>query len=117
MALYTDLSYLKELTDDDEALITESLQRYLSTSPVQLNKLIESTNNKEWGKIHDSAHSLFATTQIVGLTVIANPLKEIQTVSRESMDYDFIKERVEFVVSVIRQSYSEIKDYLFKKKG
>ncbi|UII33340.1 hypothetical protein LVD17_05820 [Fulvivirga ulvae] len=113
MALYTNLSYLQDLTDDDEVLIAESLKRYLSSSPTQLNKLIESTENKQWDTIHDSAHSLFATTQIVGISQIAVPLKEIQTLARESKkDYNLIKSKVEYVAQVVRKSQEEVTKHL-----
>lgn len=113
MALYTDLSYLRDLTDNDEDLIIESLKRYLTSSPQQLEKLIQSTSDKQWNAIHDSAHSLFATTQIVGISTIAHPLKEIQKLARETeKDYPLIKEKVEYVVDVVKHSHDEVNNHL-----
>lgn len=117
MTAQTDLSYLKELTDNDDELISQSLNRYLTTSPIQLESLIKSTKEKNWCEIHNAAHSLFATTQIVGLSSIAQDLKDIQRISREERNYDLISEKVDKVNQVINVSQNELKNYLINKIG
>ncbi|MEX2336379.1 MAG: hypothetical protein WD555_03810 [Fulvivirga sp.] len=112
MSQYTDLTYLKELTDNDEMLISESLNRYLNTSSVQTEKLVKSAGDKDWEEIHNSAHSLYTTTQIVGLRIIAQDLKDIQRISREEQDHKLISEKVDKVNQVIQASQEELKNYL-----
>ena len=113
MALFTDLSYLRDLTDNDESLIRESLKRYLTSSPNQLDKLVASTKSRDWDGIHDSAHSLFATTQIVGVSKIAITLKELQKLSTAvEKDYELIKSKVEYVAEVVAESQKEITKHL-----
>lgn len=112
MALYTNLTYLKEITDDDEELIAQSLQRYLVTSPAQLDKLMQGTVAMNWGEIHDNAHSLFATTQIVGIVSLAQELKDVQNLAREEKNYDLIKEKVERIHEIILISHTEVKEHL-----
>lgn len=116
MAIYTDLSYLQELTDNDQDLILQSLHRYLNSSPAQTEKLIESTNDKNWQEIHNSAHSLFATTQIVGMTSIAQDLKDIQRIAYEEKDMEVVTEKVNKISKVISASYKELQEYIDKMK-
>lgn len=117
MAIYTDLSYLKEITDNDEDLIMQSLNRYLISSPVQAEKLIESTRDQNWQEIHNSAHSLFATTQIVGLSVIAQDLKDIQRIALEEKDWEEINQKVEKIRHIVQASYEELQDFIDKNNG
>lgn len=66
-----------------------------------------------WDGIHDSAHSLFATTQIVGVSKIADTLKELQKLATEGeKDYELIKSKVEYVVEVVTASQKEITQQL-----
>lgn len=112
MTTYTDLAYLKDLTDNDDDLIAESLKRYLKSSPVGLERLQKATAAKDWKEIHDSAHSLFSTTQIIGLTAIAQPLKDIQNNATEINDIDAIEKDVQFIEQVITASHTEVNEYL-----
>lgn len=112
MKSYTDLAYLKELTDDDEDLILQSLKRYAKSSAGQLQNLVKSTTNRDWDGMHNSAHSLFATTQIVGILDVAQPLKDIQLLAREKRDFYEIEKKVEAVKTIIAISYEEINGHI-----
>lgn len=112
MKSYTDLAYLKELTDEDEELILQSLKRFTNSSAGQLQNLVQSTTDRDWDGMHNSAHSLFATTQIVGITEIAQPLKDIQLLAREKRDLYEIEKKVQKVQTVIAISYEEINEHI-----
>lgn len=111
---YTDLNYLKDLTENDKDLINESLVRFLTTSLVQLDKLLEGTDGKDMKAIHDSAHSLYSTTQIVGIKSIAQELKDVQNLTREEGTHERIKNKVDKIEQIIRASQTEIKEELDK---
>ncbi|ELR69706.1 hypothetical protein C900_04683 [Fulvivirga imtechensis AK7] len=114
MKQYTDLTYLQELTDNDEELIIQSLKRYFNSSSSQLQSLLKSTDEQDWEGIHNSAHSLFATTQIVGITDLAKALKDIQLLAREKRDFDQIEQDVKQANEIINHSYQEIQAHLDK---
>lgn len=114
MKQYTDLTYLQEITDNDEELIIQSLKRYFNTSSSQLQNLLESTKKQDWEGIHNSAHSLFATTQIIGITDLSKTLKDIQLLAREKRDFDQIEEEVKKANEIIELSYQEVQAHLDK---
>lgn len=112
MTNYTDLAYLKDLTDNEDELIVQSLKRYLNTSSIQLNSLLTGLAEKNLQAIHNSAHSLFATTQIVGITHLAPILKDLQVLAKDNTDPDRMQPKIQEVKTVIEASYEEIKQHL-----
>lgn len=108
---YTNLQYLNEFTDGDPELTREAIQRYLKNSPDLLNKLNSSYENEDWEQLAFIAHNLYSSTQILGIISIAEPLKDIQQLSKDQQDRDQIKIYIEDINKAVNASYKELDGY------
>ncbi|UII21791.1 Hpt domain-containing protein [Fulvivirga ligni] len=112
MTNYTNLDYLIDFTDNDPDLIKQGISTYMSRSPELLDKLVTSVKTQDWKGIHDSAHSLYTSTQIVGLSCLAKPIKEVESQAREEKGMPEVSEKVDYINKIMLQSYEELAESL-----
>lgn len=108
---YTNLNYLNDFTDGDPELIKQTVSRYLKNSPDLLNKLNKSYEDGNWEQVAFVAHSLYSSTQIVGIISIAEPLKIMQQSAKENQNKNEIAEYLKDINKAIRGSYEELNAY------
>lgn len=109
---YTDLNYLNDFTGGDHDLVKEAVKRYLKRSPELLAELNESYKNGDWEKVAFVAHSLYSSTQIVGIVTIKEPLRDIQKIANENhQDKEKLSLYIKDINEAIEASYEELRIY------
>ena len=84
---YTNLSYLKEHTKNNNSLILEMIAIYLEQTPPLLTALEESFAAKNWSLLYAAAHKLIPSFSIVGIDVqFENKIRTIQDYARHHAD-------------------------------
>ncbi|MGK7390903.1 MAG: Hpt domain-containing protein [Candidatus Cyclobacteriaceae bacterium M2_1C_046] len=112
--IYTNLNYLNDFTDGDPELMKAAVSRYLKSSPKLLKKLNENYENGNWEQVAFVAHSLYSSTQIVGIVSIAEPLQILQKNFKENPN-NINKEETDAYINeinkAIKGSHSELSTY------
>jgi two-component system, chemotaxis family, CheB/CheR fusion protein len=80
---YTNLSYLKQHTNSNPALITEMISIYLEQTPPLVSAMKESFEQKNWQSLYAAVHKMIPSFSIMGLgTHYENMAKKVQEYAR-----------------------------------
>lgn len=62
-----DLSYLRQHTKSNPALMSEMIGIYLEQTPLLINAMKEGLTNMDWHLLHAAAHKLKPSFRIIGM--------------------------------------------------
>lgn len=102
-----DLSYLKEMSDDNAEFIIEMIDLFKAQTPVYLSELEKAVADKNWPLVSTSAHKMKPTFSYVGREDAKLHMQMIEQNARELTNLDALPqafaEVVEFVPVLYRQ--------------
>jgi CheY-like chemotaxis protein/HPt (histidine-containing phosphotransfer) domain-containing protein len=81
---FTNLSYLKEISDNDPAFVTEMIRSFIEQSPKDLETIRESMNSEDWEKVADTAHKIKPSITFMGINSIKKTVVDIQNQARNN---------------------------------
>ena len=77
---YTDLTYLKELSNGSSEFVKEMLTIFIKETPEAISKMETYLQNKDWQSLRGVLHKIKPSMTFVGL-------KEIEEVVNDAEDY------------------------------
>jgi HPt (histidine-containing phosphotransfer) domain-containing protein len=95
-----DLSYLREVTGDDNDIIQEMLELFINDTPQALKGLQEKYEASDWDSVRAVAHKIKPSFMFVGLQNFHNKLTSIENNAREKTSINMsAKVKLVFVLS------------------
>ncbi len=105
-----DLSYLDTMTDNDPALKTKMLRIMLDETPIELEKLKQAAEQKDWESVRALAHKMKSTMQFLGLHDTLETVKFIETSARDGKGLEDLPARIRQVAATCRKVLSALPD-------
>jgi PAS domain S-box-containing protein len=114
---YIDLNYLQKRTKDNSQLMIEMITLYLSQTAAALQEMQSSTAEKDWRRLHATAHKLIPSFSIVGIrSEFADLAKELQEMTRTGESAEEIESKVSKLHIILETACEELEVELTRIK-
>ncbi|MEO6729602.1 MAG: chemotaxis protein CheB [Ferruginibacter sp.] len=114
-ARFTDLTYFRQVTKSDVALMKEMMRLFLDQTFSLISAMKESILTHDWLLLYAAAHKILPSFAIMGIDKeYENMVKEIQEYKGEPDQLDAIKEKIFQIETVCNGAYIEIHEELTK---
>lgn len=104
---HINLEYINELADGEDDFLKEIVDTFLSTIPVNLEKLTLAINNNDRDGVLFYAHKLKGTFNFIGSTQLTHTFTLIEEHCKEAVGFellpDLMKQILEFSDSIIAE--------------
>ncbi|WP_035678812.1 Hpt domain-containing protein [Flavobacterium limnosediminis] len=80
---YTNLNYLKQLTEGDTILIEEMIRIYLRQTPLIIDAMKESLVHNDWQSLQEAIHKIIPSFSIMGIGY------DIESIARRIQKYEY----------------------------
>lgn len=107
-----DLSYLENITDNDNKVMIEMIDLMLTETPKHITKIKQCHDNENWTELGTEAHKLKPMFLYVGLTALHEIVKNLEEYGKHTTNLDLIPELIEH----LEEGYQEVIEDLKNKK-
>jgi len=105
-----DFTYLDKIMNGKKHLIKEVIDAFLKQVPEELRTINDAIINKDYVIIKNVAHTMRSSVSILGITILAPILKEIEDISTPlATSVEKIKELTHELNLICKQAIDEIK--------
>ena len=104
-----DLSYLKDISDNDEAFIKEMILSFIENNPVMIEDIKKAAEDKKWREVGNIAHRIKPSIVFMGMNSIKNVVETIEINGLKGKNVDQIPELIARLEATCRQAYEELK--------
>ncbi|MEL7589118.1 MAG: Hpt domain-containing protein [Prolixibacteraceae bacterium] len=108
----TDLSYLKEITGGETAIMKEFIELFLEQIPEFRNELRIHLQNRQWNELGKTAHKAKSSVMTFGLNDLGLHLKQLQIKTQQLTDVDSFPADVETFEEIITTAEQELREDL-----
>ncbi len=108
-APFSDLSYLKSISDGNEAFIQEIIDTFIKQTPLRMAQMQEAVDKKEWTTTGDLAHQLKPNLTLLGINQVVELTQSIETDGKFTKNIDTLPKRVTQLIKVINEALEELK--------
>jgi HPt (histidine-containing phosphotransfer) domain-containing protein len=108
-----DLTYLKEVSSDNNEFIIEMIDIFQAQTPGYFDQLEAALGNKDWNRVAEMAHKIKPTLTFMGVESARVVMASIETRARDGVDLEGIKTDFENLKEVFQIIYLKLED---KKK-
>jgi HPt (histidine-containing phosphotransfer) domain-containing protein len=110
---YVDLTYLRQRTKADPALMSEMISLYLGQTTSLIKDMLASAKSKDWKTLQSVAHKMIPSFSIVGIgKQYENAAKTLQESARTGDDQEGIQDLVLTLEHVLAQACQELETEL-----
>lgn len=85
---YTNLNYLRTITEGDKAMIREMIEMFLKQLPGFIRNLNELYQSGDYLSLGKEAHKAKSSLQIMGMTDLEHEMKRFQLKTIEGIDVE-----------------------------
>ncbi|MEK6614741.1 MAG: Hpt domain-containing protein [Bacteroidota bacterium] len=103
-----DLNYLTEMMGGKKHLIRGIMDTFLKQVPEELQSINEAITKKDYAVIKNFAHTMKSSVSIMGITVLAPVLQEMEDLGSTSGDIEKIKKLNQKLNLICKQAIEEI---------
>jgi CheY-like chemotaxis protein len=104
-----DLSMVRAVSGGDESFIKKMVQLFIETVPPGLTDLQDAMGKQEWIRVGKIAHKLKSTIDSMGITVIKDEIRLIETNGKNEKDTDILPPLVKHVTDIIQLCIQQLK--------
>lgn len=104
-----DLSMVRAVSGGDESFIKKMVHLFIETVPPGLTDLHDAMEKKEWGRVGKIAHKLKSTIDSMGITIIKDEIRLIESNGKNEKDTDALPPVVKKVTDIIQQCIGQLK--------
>jgi PAS domain S-box-containing protein len=90
-----DLSYLKNVSNNNESFIKEMVVTFLETMPKSIDEIRTHAKQKEWEKLARAIHKIKPSITLMGLHVAKESAIEMETIAQTKKPIEGFAQRVE----------------------
>lgn len=115
---YTDLEYLNRRTKSNPLLMKEMITLYLDQTPILVNTMKRSMQDKDWESLYSAVHKLIPSFSIMGIsTNFENMAKKVQEYASTRQQTDGVRDMVMQLEIVCSKACEELKEELISIKN
>ncbi len=110
-----DLSYLKEVSNDNTEFIVEMIDIFLAQTPDYVLILNNAIAEQDWSKIAEMAHKIKPTLGFMGADSAKGAMSSIESRAKDKQDYEGIvndfqkfKEDFDLIFSELKEKRKEL---------
>ncbi|MEP7279272.1 MAG: ATP-binding protein [Bacteroidota bacterium] len=104
-----DLSMVRSVSGGDDAFIKKMVQLFIDTVPPGLVDLQGALASQQWQKMGKIAHKLKSTIDSMGISILRDDIRFIETSGKHETDTDTLAPLVERVIAVIEECIVQLK--------
>jgi len=104
-----DLTYLKNITNDDQQLIREMIDIFARQVKEYTREIKEIYQDARWKDLSKLAHKVKASLAIMGMSELSNRMKELEILAGEGREQERYHE---FIDQFIRESNKAVKELI-----
>ena len=104
-----DLSYLKDISDNDEEFIKDMILSFMENSPVMIQDMKKAAKEKNWGEVGNIAHRIKPSIVFMGMNSIKDVVETIESNGLKGKNVDQIPELITRLEATCCQAYEELK--------
>ena len=105
----SDLNYLTGMMRGNKQLIKEIIDAFLKLIPEELHCINDAVTKKDYPIIKKLAHKMRSSVSIMGISVIAPVLQEMEDLGAMAANIEKIKELNQKINLICKQAIEEIK--------
>jgi CheY-like chemotaxis protein len=94
---YTDLEYLNRRTKSNPELMMEMISLYLDQTPVLVNTMKKSTQDKDWKSLYSAVHKLIPSFSIMGIS------SNFENIAKKIQEYASTQQQSEGILDLVMQ--------------
>jgi signal transduction histidine kinase/CheY-like chemotaxis protein len=110
--LLLSLNFFSKLFKNDTEKIKKTITAYLNETPIQLKNLETNLKGENFEFLRLTAHSMKSTFRYIGRNDLSDIAKQIEMMSVDKKDEQFLKEKIDLLISAWTPIEVEIKKYL-----
>ena len=107
---YTNLTFLKEMSDDNDSFIRDFINLFMQNAPESLAQLQQHLRQKEWEQIRQVAHKIKPSFNYLGLKELHEAAAKIEDYARQGIHLDEIPALIEKIVKTCSYAFLELQD-------
>ena len=111
---YTNLNYLKEITDGDKQIIRELIELFLLQVPDFITNLNKYYNSGEYILLGKEAHKAKSSLQIMGMSELEKEMKTLQLRTIDGTEVEKYPEYISHFEAQCKAAITELKAELEK---
>ncbi len=108
-----DLTYLKEVSDNNSEFMIEMIDIFQAQTPGYVNQLEAALSIEDWKRVSEMAHKIKPTLTFMGVESAMLVMTSIESRARDGVDFEGIKADFEDIKEVLQIIYLKLED---KKK-
>lgn len=113
-AKVTDLSYLRDVTEDDQEAMREIIEMFIAQIPEFIENMNASLKSKHYIELGKEAHKAKSSVMVMGLNDLGLQLKELQLLTEHNAEIDRYQAYVDHFTLACTQAKEELEDFLKK---
>jgi HPt (histidine-containing phosphotransfer) domain-containing protein len=107
----TDLNYLKSMSGDSTELIIEMIDIFLLQIDEFYPEMISLLKEKDYNSLGKLAHKAKSSVAIMGMSNLAEKLKELELLTKENKDTSTYSAYIELFKTECDQAVQELSEY------
>jgi HPt (histidine-containing phosphotransfer) domain-containing protein len=112
--MITNLSYLKNMTDDNPDLIKELIDIFISQANEYTREMKELYAQGDWQALSRLAHKAKSSVAIMGMTELSEMLKDFELLARDQKNVDKFSDYISRFTDEINDACKELKTLKIK---
>ncbi len=108
-----NLTYLKDAMGDDQEVIKQMLEIFLTRAPILIENLEKGVSSEDWVVIKTSAHDIKSSFAYLGVQGVSDQAREIEQIAKQlSEPISSVKTKVEKFLPDAKTAIEEVKKLL-----
>ncbi|MGK7396960.1 MAG: Hpt domain-containing protein [Candidatus Cyclobacteriaceae bacterium M3_2C_046] len=104
----TDLTYLKNLSNNDINFVREMVEAFIDLAPNMLKKMSFYADEENWRALGESAHQMKPTLTFMGMQDMKNVVLEIERICENESDITLVQRLIEDLQDTCEMAYQEL---------
>jgi HPt (histidine-containing phosphotransfer) domain-containing protein len=107
-----NLSYLREVSDGNEAFMIEMIEMFLQNTPEALESMDECFKKQNWNELRTIAHRIKPSFAFMGLSLTQQMLAEIENCSDSKTNLEKIPELISCIHKTSESAFKALEKEL-----
>ena len=104
-----DLSYLKDISDNDEEFIKDMILSFMENNPLMIKQIKNAAKDKNWEEVGNIAHRIKPSIVFMGMNSIKDVVETIESSGLKGKNTDQIPGLIAQLEATCSQAYEELK--------
>ncbi len=104
----TDMTFLKEISENNEQFFREFIQMFLTNTPKSIEEMKVALENSDWEKLRQASHKIKPSFNYVGLKELSQNAGKIEEYSRSGKNLEQIPTLLNNIIITSQLAFTEL---------